>query len=140
VGDHYLWDRSGKPDPEIVWLEEVLRPLRWRETDRWPRRVAGKDGHGCGRWLRSTHFEHCSRRAEDVDGGADDVSAAVGWGWKASAIRAGQVIETQAAERATVKSELVGRIEVEPPGRVYSSRRLEAVFSSLPWIVGRFMP
>ena len=34
MSEDYLWDRSGKPDPEIVRLEELLGPLRWQGTDR----------------------------------------------------------------------------------------------------------
>jgi hypothetical protein len=34
VSEDYLWDRSGKPDPEIVRLEGLLGQLRWREEGR----------------------------------------------------------------------------------------------------------
>ena len=28
MSDDYLWDRSGKPDPEVKQLEDLLSPLR----------------------------------------------------------------------------------------------------------------
>lgn len=30
MNDDYLWDKSGKPDPQIQELEEILAPLRYR--------------------------------------------------------------------------------------------------------------
>jgi len=38
--DDYLWDKSGKPDPEIARLEELLGEFRHRGCEpRWPSRV-----------------------------------------------------------------------------------------------------
>lgn len=42
MGDDYLWDRKGEPDPEVVRLEQALAPLRYAER---PVPVAG-EGHG----------------------------------------------------------------------------------------------
>lgn len=30
MNDDYLWDKSGKPDPQIQELEEILAPLRYQ--------------------------------------------------------------------------------------------------------------
>jgi hypothetical protein len=33
MNDDYLWDKSGKPDPEIKQLEEILGPLRYQPRE-----------------------------------------------------------------------------------------------------------
>ena len=120
MSEDYLWDRSGKPDPEIVRLEKLLGPLRYQETNQTVR----------ARSSRRTMWTWAAVAAALLILG---IAAGVGrmrtagpvtsWqlsvgGEKKSAIRAGQVIETHAAEGATVDSELVGRVEVEPQSRL----------------------
>src|SRR4051812_21807632 len=36
MSDEYLWDRSGKPDPEIEAIERTLTPLRYRHQSPAP--------------------------------------------------------------------------------------------------------
>lgn len=116
MSEEYLWDRSGPPDSEIVRLEELLEPLRWqkpsRKSSQWRRMWIGIAmaamllvGVGIGLQRMLTRGPVTSWRLS-VDNG------------ETNAVRAGQVIETRAAGRATVESELVGRVEIEPQSRL----------------------
>ena len=118
MNEEYLWDRSGPPDPEIVQLEGVLGKLRWQETDRIDQRHRKRKiwtwvalaavlliGIAVGVGRMRTMGPVTAWRLSVENG-------------ETSAIRAGQVIETHAAKRATVESELIGRVEMEPQSRL----------------------
>jgi FecR protein len=131
----YLWDGSGKPDPEVVRLETLLGQLRH---------------HGQPPPLPVRQSSRFSRTAWLVGGlsaaAAVLLAAAIAWyalglyggGWsvqtlsgapvvdgvrasdnsKAGRLRVGEWLETDAVSRARMEVEQIGRVEVDPNTRL----------------------
>ena len=122
MSENYLWDRSGEPEPDIVRLEQVLGELRWsnRAQTRAPHLP----------WLRREGWWTMAAAAAAMLclGGAYFVQTmqdrpVTSWqlslaGQKPIAVRRGQIIETQATARATVESQFVGEVQIEPNSRL----------------------
>lgn len=119
MSEDYLWDRSGEPDTELLRLEELLGRLRSPETSRVPVPVGSAKRWvwavvaaavliiGIGLAVQRTHR----------------TAPLTSWqlllaGQKPSAIRTGQIIETQAAGEATVESPLFGRVDLQSGSRL----------------------
>lgn len=127
MSDHYLWDRSGPPDPEVQRLERVLGELRHRgELDL--RRVAGPPVWRWG-WpaaaaaaiilivvgvwhVRPRLAAHKTQWAiARVEG-----SAVVGGraAVPSTSLYTGQVLRTGPTAKVTLQADDFGRIEVAP--------------------------
>jgi hypothetical protein len=126
MNEDYLWDRSGEPDADIVHLEHVLGDLRWSKTQRdftlttpvrrqrrqrawWTAAAAAVLVLGVGTAL-------VVRRTQTI-------GPVTSWqlslaGGKPSAVRAGQVIETAGIPHATMGSDLIGEVDIEPDSRL----------------------
>ena len=130
MNEEYLWERRGEPDPEIVNLEELPAPLSYRprppiEIRRRSRPVkawalaaaAVAIAAGC-LWLaasrRPSHAAEpawliaSSEGAPRVDSGAP----------VSNRLYPGQVIETDAHSRATIRSQFVGELTLAPKSRL----------------------
>src|SRR5438552_2997573 len=148
MGDNYLWDGSGEPDPEVGRLERLLtqfrserpapefperkysekgwrRPLRWTEALRpyWVRRLAVVVATAVvlvGVWLAL----HRAKPVGTAPPGWQVASLAGAPRIGASRIgntgrfRVGQVLETDAASRASISVGEIGQVEVEPSTRL----------------------
>lgn len=133
MGDDYLWDRSGPPDPEVERLERRLAGFRGSlEEPVWPGEPAGRGVHrhrlllplaaaavlilAVAIWLRAprgdadTPWAIASIEGElRQEGRADMVGRH---------LAAGRWIETAADSRALLTAEEVGQIAVEPGTRL----------------------
>jgi FecR protein len=143
-GDDYLWDRSGKPDPEIQRLEALLGKFRHdRHAPEFPQIVPDR------RWTflprRAGMFPALAMIAAVVTiavviflvHGRKSPSAA-GAGWNVSRVAGtprigpkaiggkeetshlgiGQVLETDSQSRASLQADDIGQIEVDPSTRL----------------------
>jgi hypothetical protein len=118
MSDRYLWDRSGKPDPEVERLEKLLAPFALE-----PQRQANVRGRDW-RWLA-------------VAAAVIVIAGAALWAWRRDAVRAektswqavrltdgqagstsavftGQKIATDAQSRVELRSDSVGQVQLEP--------------------------
>lgn len=115
MSDHYLWDRSGPPDPEIQRLENLLggfrsqRPApplgsrpRWRALGAAAALVAG------GVWLSM--------------GGAPEDWQVSRPGGGTSRLAVGQTLETLPGAQATIHIGNVGIVDIEPDSRLRLER------------------
>jgi hypothetical protein len=141
--DDYLWDRSGKPDPEIQRLETLLgkfqhdrRALVFPEIvskPRWslfPRRIqefALVMGMAAAVAIAAVIFVVFRNKPTSVTGAGWDVSRVTGTPYigqaavgekKNSRLVVGQMLETDSQSRASLRAESIGQIEVEPSTRV----------------------
>jgi hypothetical protein len=122
--EDYLWDRSGEPDPEILRLEGSLGQLRWRETGLSFVSTRPPTTEARRRWMWAAAAAAVvlalgvsfAMRRTQIIGSVTSWRLSVA-GQKASAIRIGQTVETR-ARYATVESELVGRVDVQPNSRL----------------------
>ena len=130
VGQDYLWDRSGEPDPEIVRLEQVLGRLRHRGTA--PALLRRRRP-----WVRRMAIPALSVAAAVV------LVAAAAWfvlagrrgGWDVRSIaglpivegaaiasegrlRIGEWLVTDGASRARIAVGRIGEVDVDPNSRV----------------------
>jgi hypothetical protein len=133
MSDRYLWDRSGEPDPDVVRLERLLGQLR-----RAPGRASILDLE-----KRRRRRQQAAVAAAILLIGAGVAIAvktalpgATSWelsfrGKQPTRVRAGQTIETSSTNRATLKSESVGTVEIGPEShlRVLSARDDEQRFA-----------
>lgn len=128
MSDDYLWDGSGKPDPEVERLERVLSPLRSGRPA--PEVPAGASGRPFGEilpalaaaaslvlalsgtWLspRSRGASWEVTRLERVPAG--EAVAGV------ERLRVGEWLETGESSRARVKVGAIGQVEIEPRTRL----------------------
>lgn len=123
MNDEYLWDKSGDTDPEVARLEEALSPLRYRgEVQRtraiparryWWAAAAAGVVIAVASWLtsRSPANQHPAWQITAAEGSpriAGKLLQASG------SIYKGQLLETDASSRATLQSEFVGEVHVEP--------------------------
>ena len=124
MNEDYLWDRSGEPDPEIVQLERILGQLRLRKEGRsfGPGRPRAAEAGRSRIWM----WAAAAVLILGITFGVQRIlttGPVTSWrlsldGRRASAVRAGQIIETHAARHATMESESIGRVEVEPDSRL----------------------
>src|SRR5690348_6408060 len=122
MSDDYLWDRSGKPDEEVVRLEELLSQFKLSPRQQAalpfpkPRRV---------RWWAVAAAAALAIGAIGITVmvRSRPSGPVVSWqlsisGEKPALVRAGQKIETSAQDRATLESEFVGSVNIEPDSRL----------------------
>jgi hypothetical protein len=123
MNEDYLWDRSGEPDAQVARLEQLLRELKWSEKplQRAKPRPRGQEKRwwaiaiaaavvlcfGGAFFVRRMHMTQPMTPWQ--------LSLA---GQKPSAVRAGQVIETSGITRATIESESVGEVDIQPNSRL----------------------
>jgi hypothetical protein len=126
MNEDYLWNRCGEPDPEVAHLEKVLGELRWSNTQH--------------RFTTRQRTEWFQKRAWWAAAAAAALVLAIGtavsvhrmratgpvtsWrlslnGEQAESVRAGQVIETAGIAHGTMRSELVGEVDIEPGSRLH---------------------
>jgi hypothetical protein len=123
MSEDYLWDRSGDPEPDVVRLEQLLGELRWSER--------ALQHAGQAQWRRKKQWWMITAAATVLLclGAAflvprmHTMHDTTSWrlsrtGQKPSAVRAGQVIETMGSTGATMESELVGEVDIEPDSRL----------------------
>lgn len=122
--EDYLWDKSGKPDPEIARLEELLGEFRHRgQEPKWPERTRSRIWRTRVLAIAATVI----------------VAISVGWislywirdGWKVErlagaprvggtalegegVLRVGQTLETDSESRAELSIGEIGYVEVHP--------------------------
>jgi hypothetical protein len=123
MNEDYLWDRSGEPEPEVARLEQLLGQLRWSE--RALKRAKSAPPWRQRRWWTLTaaaaivlcfgtaFFVQRMRLLQPMT--SWELSLA---DQKPSGVRAGQVIDTVGVSRATMQSNLVGKVDIEPNSRV----------------------
>ncbi|HEY6271820.1 MAG TPA: FecR domain-containing protein [Terriglobales bacterium] len=144
----YLWDGSGEPDPEVQKLEEVLGRLRHRSpvpvfpeltrpASRWfPRSLAPRWAFAAAALVvavagimllrdetRVIPSEWNVTRAE----GSAQVGGQSIIGEQTGNLGVGQVVETGAASKASIRAEETGEIELEPRTRLHLVRSINGV-------------
>lgn len=122
MNDEYLWDKSGDPDAEVARLEEALSPLRYRDAQRtraipvrlyWWAAAAAVIVIAVASWL--TLQPSANRHPAWQIAATEGSPRIAGKPLQASGgIYKGQLLETDAVSRATLQSEFVGEIHVEP--------------------------
>lgn len=108
MNEDYLWDRCGEPDPEVAHLEKVLGALAHRK----PRRARAPF------WIAAA--------AVLLAGIATAVflhEPPTSWriaraGEKSKPLHTGETVETAADRPATIQSEFIGKIDLEPNSRL----------------------
>jgi ferric-dicitrate binding protein FerR (iron transport regulator) len=129
MNEHYLWDRSGEPDPEIQRLENLLSPFRYkdpvasrksvvRRRQWWAAAAAAVLVLGFWQLFRVTRTpsEKTSWQAVTMTGSPRVNGRPVSG---PAYIYTGQRIETDAASRLQVRSEFVGQVELDPNSEIY---------------------
>ena len=143
--DHYLWDGSGEPDPEIERLEALLKKYRHdRAAPLFPEIVRNRRWMFFSRHLRLfpvlataavgmvaiavVAFLVYGRKTSPVTVAGWDVSRVAGTpriGLEAISgkdgagrLGVGQILETDHQSRASLKADDVGQIEVDPGTRL----------------------
>lgn len=124
MSEEYLWSGSGKPDPEVARLERILCELQW----------SGNKPKARPAWWRGRRYWVVAAAAGIAIAIAamlfihklDQSLPLTSWqlsipGEKANPVHAGQVIETGRTP-ATMESELIGRVDIDPDSRVHMSR------------------
>jgi hypothetical protein len=105
-----LWDGSGEVDSEIAHLEAVLGELRWKPRGRRLWRWWGVAAAAV--LLLAAGISFFPRRGPVTSW---ELSLA---GGKESVVRGGEVIETGSSMKATMKSEAVGEVNIDPNSRL----------------------
>ena len=123
MNEEYLWDRSDEPDAEVVRLEQLLGELKW--SGRTSQRAKAAPWWHKKRWwaiaaaalvvlcLGSVFLIQRMHRMQPITSWRLSVA-----GQKPSAVRMGQVIQTSGVTRATIESENVGEVDIEPDSRL----------------------
>ena len=108
MNDQYLWDRSGKPDPEIVRLEEQLGKLSYAGPVQTPKRAwLGWMALAAALILMGVLSIPLYRNHPLTN-------------WKTPnghRIRAGQLIETGALHETTIEAGDTGQVTIDPHSR-----------------------
>jgi len=133
VGDDYLWDGSGAPDPEVQRLTRLLRPLRhdrpapafpeWASTAQVRRRRTGEAlAAAAAVLLALSGLVVVARRSPQtgwnvarLEGQPRVGETLVG---KHSRVGLGQWVETDATSRARIVVGAIGDVELGPRTRV----------------------
>ena len=144
VGGDYLWDGTGTPDPEVQQIEKML--ARFRQADELsPLRIPAAGATPSASWLSRlwlpsfaaavtlTLMLVASLMMRRLTVGSQE--SAEGWnvasiegqpqigngfvrrGQQAS-LRVGQILQTDAASRATVSSDDLGEVKIDPNSRI----------------------
>jgi hypothetical protein len=133
MSDDYLWDRSGKPDPEVQRLEHLLgqlrsdRPAPEINTSQAPTRptrfgllwrplatIAAMMLVVAGVWAVQQRFKP-SWEVASLEGAPKIGSTRMG---EAGRLVVGQWLETDAGSRAILSIGKIGQVEIEPNTRV----------------------
>ncbi len=132
MNDDYLWDGTGKPDPEIQKLESLLAPMRYAQPApefEWQPQPALKiRQRGWTRWRTafalacalamiagSWWFLHPGPSYEVVSlAGSPQIESARGGG----RLGIGQWLQTDANSRARIRVGDIGEVEIEPKTRI----------------------
>ena len=110
MNDRYLWNRSGKPDPEIVGLEQLLGQLKY----------SGQKSQGQNPPRRNNHAVWWLAAATVLVAGILTVPLLFRGhptAWRLSnggSVRIGQTIETGGARQYKIHSDDTGEITIEP--------------------------
>lgn len=142
MSEEYLWDKTGKPDPEIARLEELLgefrhrgREPKWRAANRsrvWMAVAASVVLTVTAGWSGWTRM-HDGWKVEAV-AGAPRVGGAALTG--AGLLRVGQTLETDAQSRAELSVGEIGFVDVHP-GSVIRLERNKATDHRMTMDVGK---
>jgi len=133
MSDEYLWDRSGKPDPEIERLERLLERYRYqtpatgqpipfpvmrRGFSLWQHRLAAAAAIAlvvlAGVWM-AMRSPGAAWEVARVEGAPRVGSEVIG---EQAQLRVGQSLVTDAASRARVRVGRIGEVELEPNSRL----------------------
>lgn len=111
MNEDYLWDRTGPPDEEIVRLEEVLGRLRYSKRNR---RINGRLLLAAAAALLVSIGAGLMMRHNN---------APTNWRLiigdkQATQVRRGQLIETDGKTTATLESQDVGEVRIEPGSKL----------------------
>ncbi len=123
MNEDYLWDRTGEPAPEMARLEQLLGRMRWseralkrttpeswwREKRRWTLAVAA----ALLVCLGVAFFVQRMRVLQPTTSWQLSLG-----GQQSTGVRAGQVIDTVGLSRATMQSDSVGEVGIEPNSRL----------------------
>jgi hypothetical protein len=139
VPDDYLWDRTGRPDPDVERLEQLLRPLGHAPSLSFDSEILTADAtprRGSWRSSRAVLYAIAATLVAAVGAGWMVARSAVPHGgWEVSALEGvptvgsrafvgdgrlpvGSWLETGAATRARIALGGVGRVDVDPGSRV----------------------
>ena len=122
MNEDYLWDGSGPPDPEIVRLERVLAPFRYRVQPPAPQRPP----RAWRRWAAAAAAliggivavraiaPHAEPTAWEVDRAAGPASVGRKDAAASMRIDRGDVLRTGAGARLELVADDVGRVELGP--------------------------
>lgn len=123
MNEDYLWDRTGEPDPEVARLEQLLgqfrrperaskrvRPEPWWREKRWWTLAAAAAVVLC---FVAAYFAERVRLLQPMTSWQLTFA-----GGKPSGLRTGQVIDTVGISDATMQSDSVGQVDIEPNSRV----------------------
>jgi len=126
--EDYLWDSSGKPEPELLHLERVLAELRWSGKQpepshaRPPSRWWGKPNWAIAVATSALIAVAAALFIHNIHN-MDKARPVTSWellvpGRNASPVRAAQVIET-GPEHVTMQSEFIGELDIDPNSRLH---------------------
>jgi hypothetical protein len=128
MNDEYLWDRGGKPDPELEHLESALGGLRWSQPALSPASCAARPRRArfnSRAWMAAAAalLVCACGLAVFLQKRNPALGQVTSWqlslpGEKASALRAGQVVETPPRGNATIRSSFVGEVQIEANSRL----------------------
>lgn len=133
MGDNYLWDRSGPPDPEVERLERRLASFRGSlEEPAWPGEPAGRGvrrrrlllplAAAAVLVLAVAIWQRAPRGDTDTSWAIAHIEGELRQGAHADPVggpvAAGRWIETTTDSRALLTAEEVGQIAVEPGTRL----------------------
>lgn len=132
--DHYLWDRSGRPDPEVARLEALLRPLGHAAGGARPALQLQRRAWSARAW-RVARPLLTAAAALVLGFAAWFLSGGIRGGWSVQQLagaprvdgisldgdsllpRGGQLV-TDGSSRARIDIGRIGRVDVEPGSRV----------------------
>jgi hypothetical protein len=125
--NHYLWDGSGEPDPEVERLERLLSEFRSHRAA--PEMPAGIRGGARRRWGALAAAVALAAAGTWLVSGGAPVSGGAREGWHVaragaatSRLAVGETLDTGAGGHATVDAGDVGMIDVEPNSRLRLER------------------
>src|SRR5581483_185368 len=122
MNEDYLWDRSGEPEADVAQLEQLLGRLRWPEQD-VPRAMPKQRRHTKQWWAMAAAILVLCLGATFLFQRMHTTQPMTSWqlsraGQKPSGVRAGQVIDTSGSAQASMESEFVGEVQIEPNSRL----------------------
>ncbi len=134
MSDDYIWDGSGKPDPEVARLEGLLKQFRHKApTPVFPaREPPPKRGWSFGltlRWVAAAaavvvvtagawYGYRWTRPSWEVERIAGAPRVGSGVIREAGRLRVGEWLETDAASRARISVGAIGEVQVDPDTRL----------------------